>query len=165
MVKNMINTFYAAQMALLKSWSKGKGNSNACRWCKSDKTGDYALIVDGYGTSLINIPKSEFSLSEEWLKKEIGVPCNLDGLMQDIIYNDIEYKLAQKTGYKIVGEKQLAIYDTGEIQAYIDENLYKGVLNTKNPDLRFWVRSDKHPVIVKYYDLIVYVILPIKVKA
>ena len=85
--------------------------------------------------------------------------------MQDIIYNDIEYKLAQKTGYKIVDEKQLAIYDTGEIQAYINENLYKGVLNTKNLDLRFYVRSEKHPVIVKYYDRIVYVILPVKVKA
>ena len=162
----MINTFYAAQLALLKSWSKGKGNSNACRWCKDDKNGDYGLIVDGCGSSLVIIPKSEFSISEEWLLKEIGAPCNLNGLMQDIIYNDIEYKLAQKTGYTIMSDgKQLAIYDTGEKQAYIYENIYKGILNTKNPDLRFWVRSDKHPVIVKYYDLIVYVILPVKVKA
>ena len=61
----MINTFYAAQLALLKSWSKGKGNRNDCRWCKSDNTGDYGLIVDGCGSSLIIIPKSEFSLSEE----------------------------------------------------------------------------------------------------
>ena len=161
----MINTFYAAQLALLKSWSKGKGNSNACRWCKDDKKGEYGLIVDGCGSSLVIIPKSEFSISEEWLLKEIGAPCNLNGLMQDIIYNDIEYKLAQKTGYKIVGEKQLAIYDTGEKQAYINENLYKGILNSKNLDLRFYVRSEKHPVIVKYYDRIVYVILPVKVKA
>ena len=161
----MINTFYAAQLALLKSWSKGEGNSNACRWCKDDKKGEYGLIVDGCGSSLVIIPKSEFSISEEWLLKEIGAPCNLNGLMQDIIYNDIEYKLAQKTGYKIVGEKQLAIYDTDEKQAYINENLYKGILNSKNLDLRFYVRSEKHPVIVKYYDRIVYVILPVKVKA
>ena len=161
----MINTFYAAQTALLKSWSKGKGNSNACRWCKDDKKGEYGLIVDGRGSSLVIIPKSEFSLSEEWLLKEIGEPCNLNGLMQDIVYNDIEYKLAQKTGYKIVEEKQIAIYDTGEKQAYINENLYKGILNTKNLDLRFYVRSEKHPVIVKYCDRIVYVILPVKVKA
>lgn len=162
----MINTFYAAQLALLKSWSKGKGNSNACRWYKDDKNGDYGLIVDGCCSSLVIIPKSEFSISEEWLLKEIGAPCNLNGLMQDIIYNDIEYKLAQKTGYTIMSDgKQVAIYDTGEKQAYIYENLYKGILNTKNPNLRFWVRSEKHPVVVKYYDLIVYVILPVKVKA
>ena len=162
----MINTFYAAQMALLKSWGKGKGNSNTCRWCKDNKTGDYGLIVDGCASSVILIPKSEFSLSEEWLLKEIGSPCNLDGMMQDIRINDNEYELAQKTGYTIMSDgKQLAIYDTGEKQAYINENLYKGILNTKNPDLRFWVRSEKHPVVVKYYDLIVYVILPVKVKA